>query len=338
MSRGDNFPPLKKARANSNSTITSLLTSQTATQQVSGHHLASGSDSGDYVPIFTAEISSIMRGFGDCEHPLKETVILVEKIVYQQMRGIIQEAIDCSIARKGVPCPSQKDFEYMMRRHPVKIFRLQKYLKYMKQHQRYQRYQDIMAGRIGAQQKEEEKSPGSNSDDDSDREVPERFDEEKTRRIFRADRISQMLNGEQYEHFNAARRTSFYGDNSSTMKSKFRSWLSIPAEVTITSDVLKILAYFVHETIAVLVDYCILTRLNSSNRITEPYSRITSGSTYGMLHLCPDITQGRGSDGVKAITVQEINEAMRRHTLMTTKPMGLFRNVRSGSSTPFLAI
>ncbi|XP_059611527.1 uncharacterized protein LOC132258292 [Phlebotomus argentipes] len=333
MSRGDNFPMLKKARANSNSTITSLLTSQNTTQQVTGHHFASGSDSGEYLPIFTPEISSIMRGFGDCEHPLRESVVLVEKIVYQQMRGILQEAIDCAVARKGIACPSQKDFEFLMRRQPVKIFRLQKHLRYMKQ---YQRYQDIKEGRVSALQKEVEASPGSNSEDDSDRDVPERFDEEKTRRIFRADRISQMLNGDQYEYFHAARRTSFYGNNSVTMMTKFRSWLNIPAEVQITAEVLKILAYLVHETIAVLVDYCILTRLNSSNRITEPYSRVTSGSTYGMIHLCPDITQGRGADGVKPITVQEINEAMRRHNLMSSKPMGLFRNVRTG--TNYLAI
>uniref|UniRef100_A0A1B0CY51 Uncharacterized protein n=2 Tax=Lutzomyia longipalpis TaxID=7200 RepID=A0A1B0CY51_LUTLO len=156
--------------------------------------------------------------------------------------------------------------------------------------------------------------------------------------MFRANRISQSLNSEQYKQFSTARTTSFYDRNTATMKTKFRTWLSIPAEVQITSEVLKILAYLVHETIAVIVDYCILTRLNSSNRMTEPYSRISSGSTHGMLHLCPEITQGRGCDGVKPITVQEINEALRRHTLMASKPMGLFRNVRSGTNSPFLAI
>ncbi|GAB0097396.1 uncharacterized protein DMENIID0001_130330 [Sergentomyia squamirostris] len=333
MSRGDNFQALKKSRVNSNSTITSLLTSQNTSQQMSGNLLYPGQDS-EYQPVFSAEISSIMRGFGDSERPLQESVILVEKIVHQQMRGILQEAIDCAVSRKGVPSPSQKDFEYMMRRHPVKVFRLQKHLRDLKLHQRYQ---DMVAGRVISLQKEDA-SPGSNSDDDDSDEVPERFDEEKTRRIFRADRISQMLTGDQYELYNAARRTSFYCRNAVTMKTKFRTWLSIPAEVQISNDVLKILAYLVHETIATLVDYCILTRLNSSNRVTEPYSRITSGSTYGMLHLCPDVTQGRGADGVKSITVQEINEAMRRHSLMSSKSMGLFRNVRSASSAPFLAI
>lgn len=58
-----------------------------------------------------------------------------------------------------------------------------------------------------------------------------------------------------------------------------------------------------------------------------------------MLHLCPEVTQGRGMDGIKAITVQEIQEAIRRHSIASTRTLGLYRNMDKSSSTvPFLAI
>lgn len=43
--------------------------------------------------IFFNEVSDIMHGFGDCEQPLRESVLLVEKILHQQMNGILAEAI-----------------------------------------------------------------------------------------------------------------------------------------------------------------------------------------------------------------------------------------------------
>lgn len=57
-----------------------------------------------------------------------------------------------------------------------------------------------------------------------------------------------------------------------------------------------------------------------------------------MLHMCPEVTQGRGLDGIKPITVQEIHEAMRRHTMCATKTMGMYRNIGRNTSVPFLAI
>lgn len=58
-----------------------------------------------------------------------------------------------------------------------------------------------------------------------------------------------------------------------------------------------------------------------------------------MLHACPEVTQGRGSDGVKPITVHEIHEAIRRHAFNYEQPMGLYRNfVDRRPSIPYLAL
>lgn len=57
-----------------------------------------------------------------------------------------------------------------------------------------------------------------------------------------------------------------------------------------------------------------------------------------MLHLCPEVTQGRGQDGAKPITPQEINEAMRRFMQNNVHKLGYFRNERSVNETFYLAV
>ncbi|XP_052903338.1 uncharacterized protein LOC128310680 [Anopheles moucheti] len=290
-------------------------------------------DGGDYKSIFFNEISQIMRGYGDCEKPLRESVLLVEKIVLQQLRGIMQEAIDHAMSRPNSPTLSRRDFEYIMRKNQIRVARLQKHFRDMALVKK--RLKDLYGGRLthanlGA-------CPET-SDDDSDREAPEKYDEEKVRRLFRADRISQILSGRQYDEYIAARRASFMHRNTEVMKSKMRLWLNIPEDVNITQSCLVTLAYLAHETIAVLVDLCILSRLNSSNRTVDPYSRVTpSGKSYNMLHTCPEVSQGRGLDGVKPITPQEITEAMRRHRQMAMRSSGRYRNALN-FKPPYLAM
>lgn len=313
----------KTQRSNSNSAITSLL--------------AQGVQDVEYVAIFSNEVSNIMRGFGDAElkHQNRDAVLLTEKIVNQQLRGILQEAIDVSVSLRGKPQPKPKDFEFIMRKNPVKIQRMKKYLKDLQFFKK--RMKDMLGERYQSLDDDGIFDP---SDEESDIDVPDKFDEEKTRRLFRADRISQILAaGAQYQEYNEARRTSFLCRNSNTMKTRMRDWLRVPQEVVLSPKVLTVLAFLAHETIGTLVDYCILSRLNSLNRQVEPYDRVTSsGMSHTMLHLCPEVTQGRGADGVKPITVQEINEAMRRHTLLATRKYGMHRNITINQKTPFLAL
>lgn len=57
-----------------------------------------------------------------------------------------------------------------------------------------------------------------------------------------------------------------------------------------------------------------------------------------MMHLCPEVTQGRGQDGAKPITVQEINEVMRRFMQTSSYKLGSFRNERSSNDKFYLAV
>ena len=57
------------------------------------------------------------------------------------------------------------------------------------------------------------------------------------------------------------------------------------------------------------------------------------------MHICPEVTQGRGMDGIKPITVPEIQEALRRHASEYNKPMGMHRNMTDRPHhVPYLAI
>lgn len=226
-----------------------------------------------YTPLFMQEISDIMRGYGDCENPLPESVILVEKIVTQQMRSILNDVINEAIKRKGKPQPSQRDFEFLMRKHPSKIFRLQKHLKDLDFRRRYQ---DMISGRPTTYSEDFDED---NSDEEPE-DMPEKYDDEKCRRLFRADRISLTLTGTQYAQYNEARRTSFHCRNSNVIRTKLKNLLSPPTDAQISGQMYTILGYLVHETIATIVDYAILTRLDSSNRTVEPFHRITSSGKF----------------------------------------------------------
>jgi len=45
-----------------------------------------------------------------------------------------------------------------------------------------------------------------------------------------------------------------------------------------------------------------------------------------MMHVCPEVTQGRGMEVVKPIGVPEIHEAMRRFRQMSNRKIGRYRN------------
>lgn len=236
---------------------------------------ATNQEKSEYVPQFAKEIADIMRGFGDCEKPLTESVILVEKIVIQQMRSLLIDVINVAIERKGKPQPTQSDFEFMLRKHPTKLFRLQKHLKDM---DFKRRYQDMISGRPMSYSEDYDED-----DFEEPEEIAERYDEEKVRRLFRADRISLTLNGQQYNDYNEARRTSFHCRNSATIKNKLKILINPPAGAIISGHVYNILGYLVHETIAALVDFAILTRLDSTNRNVDPFSRLTATGKFNKM-------------------------------------------------------
>jgi transcription initiation protein SPT3 len=263
------------------------------------------------------------RAFGDSsvngQH--SASIILVEKIVVQQMRAIMNEAMNVAFKRSNSLIPSQVDFEFLMRRNPAKLQRFRKYMKNVK--------------RLKADQNQGMNFLNRLSNEDNSSDEVEIYDVEKTRKLFRADRISQVLSPQRYEEYQKARSWASNIRNKTEMMRKLMELM--PKEIQQEQSMcLEIILFLVQETIATIVDFAILTRLNTDNQVKESFT-ISSCITNNMLHLCTEVTDGRGQDGIKAITVQEINEAMRRVQTMSNRRMGSsFRNINS--KIPFLAL
>lgn len=266
-----------------------------------------------------------MRAHGDASEQCRNAINLVEKIVIQQLRGILSEVMNVAFRRSGNVIPSQADFESLFR-NQSKARRFRKYIKTANSLKVAEIKQSAVNNINFLNRLAED-----NRSDEEDEEV---YDAEKMRRLFRADRISQVLNPQKYEDFQRARTWSSNFRNKADMIRKLTEILQIPKDVQENSNCLEIILFLTQETIATVVDYAILTRLNSDNHITEPFT-VSSSITHNMLHLCPE-THGRGMEGIKAITVQEINEALRRVQEMSTKRMGT--SFRSDSKIPFLAL
>lgn len=223
----------------------------------------------EYIPVFYQEVSDIMRGYGDCAEPLRESVILVEQIIIQQVSSILNDAINCAIERCGQPTPAQCDFERLMWRRPKRISRLRKHLGDLELRRRY-------LAMLRGQQCPRTAEDAAVSDPPLEL-VREGHDEERVRRLFRADRISVGLTGEEYLKYNESRRTSFYCRNSTLIRTKLKTLLDPPEDANISMRVYNILGWLVHETIAVVVDFAILTRLNSGNRKVKQNVKMSSG-------------------------------------------------------------
>ena len=129
--------------------------------------------------VFYDEFVAVMRSFGDGEHPIKESVQLVEKIVLHQIRAICNEVL--AIAEKrGNYYPNQQDFEFLMRKNPQKVQSLRKYLKNLNRLKTKQGRMPFV-------------DQLSIEEESSEEEHIEKYDEEKTRRLFRNDHISKIL-------------------------------------------------------------------------------------------------------------------------------------------------
>lgn len=253
----------------------------------------------------------------------------MEKIVVGQMRAIMNEAMNIAYRRSNSQIPSQLDFEFMMRRNPAKLQRFRKYMRTVCHLKTEQAKQGSAVGMNFLNRLNSEEGT-------SGEEEQEIYDAEKTRRLFRADRISQILNPQRYEEYQKARSWASNIRNKSDMMRKLVEILQLPKDIQEQSLCLEIILFLVQETIATVVDFAILARLNTDNQVKESFA-ISSCITNNMLHLCKEVSEGRGQDGVKAITVQEIYEAIRRVQTMSNRRMGSsFRSTEV--KIPFLAL
>lgn len=259
--------------------------------------------------LFEKEISDLMKSNGDSLNFQEiSSVHLIEKVLKKEMHHIFYAASKAADERRDSSVPIQEDFEYAMRRNPIRVSRMRKALKNMQ----------IMEGL----QKMHKNSTPLNLDFRIQMWVPpETYDEEKTRRLFRADRISLLLSPNNFQKFNFARKMNLLSRSRSQLISmKFRKFLNLSDDYDFNENICQIVCHLANETILTIVDYAILTRLNSVNRDVDPHSR-TANSAPNMteMNMCPEVTQGRGVEASKPISESEILEGYRRFRFMTDR-------------------
>lgn len=252
---------------------------------------------------YQEEIAMMLFGFGDSNKPNEDTVKLVEGIVLNQLRIIIQEAFKYSDGNKL----DGKALVFLMRRNRTKMQRFIRYLlakELNKEVNTSNEEADTLQSTSIDVPKSKPKHPLIEfieyMDETGELTDLSETDQGKYERTLRADEISKALDKNMYLEYQEARRQSFFKRSGA----KFRKWLDPNGSIEFDSTALDVLAYYGRETIAQLTDYAFQVRLDS-NRGSDPFS---SMKVYYVK---------------QAITVNEISEVMRRVSSPQTGKLNL---------------
>ncbi|XP_045462702.1 transcription initiation protein SPT3 homolog [Harmonia axyridis] len=264
---------------------------------------------------FTNEISRMMFGFGDSYSPNPETVQLVENITLGQLRVIVREALKYSADGKTL---KGEELIFLMRHNKHKMRRFVKYL----HNKVYRSLQHNNIGNVNIDVKPKGYLIQFIEKIDETGEFTDltEMDEVKYERELRADRISQALNEEQYLEFCKARTTSFCSKHI-TMRNldKLKAWIDpdLNSQIIYRFEAMEVLAYLAYQTVAEIVDYALLVRMDSSSghdplkSLVGSYYSATMFS-YAQKFGASNLDHSRVYNGQPAITVSEIKEVMRR--------------------------
>ncbi|KAM3963846.1 transcription initiation protein SPT3 homolog [Aphomia sociella] len=302
------------------------------------------------VTNFQKEISNMMHGFGDNPNPNAATVVLVESVVLQQLRSILQEANNHSNLR-GAKAITNYDIIYLMRKNLLKLKRLHDY-------QIKLDHIDKSRGTITAPAEnllpniilEDEKDPTIKKKrthidiikelDEYDEVSQIKFDVIDYLRKVRAAKITESMSFEKYEAYHKARCSSFrsgYGLCKGFVK--LERWINPTKEMKITLPALEVLCFIAYETVAEIVDAVFLIRQDAKKKNGDPFSKFEGGHFCNPISLNNAVYIKSGYEGVPAITVAEVREVLRRYFNPRTGMNGLFyRNMCLDLPVRFLAI
>ncbi|KAK9873610.1 hypothetical protein WA026_023289 [Henosepilachna vigintioctopunctata] len=263
---------------------------------------------------FTNEISRMMFGFGDSHAPNPDTVQLVEHITLLQLRTIIQEALKYST--DGATLKGE-ELVFLMRRDKHKMRRFVKYLQNKK-------FKGTNPHQIGGMNFDPEEKPKcylmqfiEKIDETGEFIDLSEVDEVKLEREIRADRMSQVLNEEQYIEFSKARCASFCSKQI-TMSNleRLKIWIDPIGKITYRLEALEVLAYLAYQTVAEITDYALLVRMDAKyhdplqhfNNSYYTATMFNSGHKFGAIN----IDHSRVYTGQDPISIDEIKEVLRR--------------------------
>ncbi|KAJ0173123.1 hypothetical protein K1T71_011299 [Dendrolimus kikuchii] len=297
---------------------------------------------------FQKEISNMMHGFGDNPNPNAATVVLVENIVLQQLRLILQEALQLSIARNGKAITNY-EIIFQMRNNLTKLKRLHDYQKKINNIEKRTQVSPTETMITGVMS-EDEKDPSLKKKrkhidiirdlDEADEISQIKFDVIDYLRKVRAAKITESMPFDKYEAYHKARCTSFISNSYGVGKGfvKLEKWINPTKELKIAQSALEVLCFIAYETVAEIVDAVFLIRQDAKKKYGDPFSKFEGGYFCNPVSLGNAVYIKSGYEGVPAITVAEVREVLRRYFSPITGMNGLFyRNMSLDLPTRYIA-
>lgn len=302
-------------------------------------------DTGDSAN-FQKEISNMMHGFGDNPNPNPATVVLVESIVLQQLRSVLQEALKISEIR-GKKTITNYEIIFLMRKNIMKLKQLQDYQLSLENI-------DKKTSSMGLTEEEllylDDESNPKLRQRRTHIEIIEDLDEldevehikvntvSQIRKL-RASKLSEQLPLDKYEAYHKARCASFRS-NATFNKgfSKLEKWVNPNKDLRLTILALEVLGFIAYETVAEIVDSVYLIRQDAKKKPGDPFSKFEGGFFCNPGALQNAVYVKSGYEGFTAITVAEVREVVRRYFMPGGGMDGLFsRNMSQDIPIRFIA-
>ncbi|XP_046991329.1 transcription initiation protein SPT3 homolog isoform X2 [Schistocerca americana] len=216
--------------------------------------------------IFKMSLQKMMHADGDSPRPLECSAAHIEKVLYQQMKSLLNQANEVAKMR-GAKSIEAIDFLFLMRKNRVKVRRLLDYFA-VKDARSIFNAEALKADQPIQKSCTLQKCLKVLRKIDITGELTDRriklFDEVKNRRRLRAELVSRLLNEKRYLEYAAARTVSF---TFAPKKSGFRlnMWLlskgeklpRLPKEKSLGC---QILCYLARETVSQIMDLTFLAR------------------------------------------------------------------------------
>lgn len=310
---------------------------------------------------FTEELLSMMHAFGDSNKPMIESARLIESIVHQQLRHLIDMADDVSRVRESKSIGAE-DLLFLLRKDKSKLVRLINHL-YVKDIKTsvndgtsnpadVKIYDSSTRSQIQSRRVKVCYEYLSQLDEFNEyKKVFNQalFDEIKNQRLRRMDSLTRNMSQMEYVLFTKARQVNFM---SRVKPEKFSQWLlSDRPDIKISVFAFEMIQYLAHEIVAQIVDLSLLVKQDVERDTNDPLSVLMTKSAHNnpeRANLNNQSHQPRSftiqyennkpvSDHLKCITPSHIHEALRRYCV-TTGPYKEYQHQNRKSPMTILCI
>ena len=302
-------------------------------------------------PLFgLSDTQQMMFAFGDSRRPNIETSKIMENIVLSQITEIASRAVKISQLR-GFKSVQLESIIFLMRKSPLKIQRLVKYLtakeitRKATQESEGELEETVKKKSLVGRCKEFIESidaTGSLLDACN----ADLFDEAYVEKLLRNDKITKNMDEKRYDEYCRARVVGFRGSYSVRFQSQLDDYLA-RLELKLEKTVGEVLSYLAYETLGQLVELCLVMRRDSSrDSVTRLLSTRSVNTDYPSIYLPPAAGAAGAADNSKVelpghpISPAEIREVVRRlqQTCYNDKPLARGTRHRPAQTMPLIAI